>query len=266
MSQQPPAGPPEGWEPPPGNQGPPPPPVGHRPPPGWGPPPSQQPSGDQPTTPLPPPPQGQPPTGWGPPNSPPTGSEVPARSDPKPPFYRRGWFPLLTFLLGAVVGAGSAGGQSEPRVETRTITQVSVQEIPTFKASCSDYTKLADIAACRAAQEQRDAAVTTTTKPKPKPTTTTQPKPKVRVLFERNGNGITEKTVTSRGDIKVIWRNKSSDGVFQLWADSDGDGVADDFIANTQEAGSDTWESGPGTYRFTVNATGRWYVKIIDQG
>jgi hypothetical protein len=114
----------------------------------------------------------QPSSGWGPP-PPPKGPEVREGSDSKPPFYRRGWFPLLTFLVGAVVGAGIVGDtESEPR--TRTVTQVSVQEIPTFKESCSDYRKLADVVACRAAQEKREAAATTTTS-KPAPTTTRKP-------------------------------------------------------------------------------------------
>jgi hypothetical protein len=115
----------------------------------------------------------QPPSGWGPPPPPPKGPEVRAASDPKPPFYRRGWFPLLTFLVGAVVGVGSAGGtESEP--QTRTVTQVSVQEIPVFKESCSDYTRVADIAACRAAQEKREAPAPTTTS---RPAATRPPAP-----------------------------------------------------------------------------------------
>jgi hypothetical protein len=57
--------------------------------------------------------QQQPPAGWGPPPSSPKGPEVRAGSDPKPPFYRRGWFPLVTFLAGAVVGVGGAGGAGQ---------------------------------------------------------------------------------------------------------------------------------------------------------
>jgi hypothetical protein len=115
--------------------------------------------------------QQPPPTGWGPPPQPPKGPEVPGGTTA--PFYRRGWFPLVTFLVGAVIGVGSAGGgDSEP--QTRTVTEVSVQEIPVFKESCSDYTRLADIAACRKVQEQRETAAATTTS---KPATARPPAP-----------------------------------------------------------------------------------------
>jgi hypothetical protein len=106
-------------------------------------------------------------SGWGPP-PPPHGPDVGAGSDPKPPFYRRGWLPLVTFLVGAAIGVGvTAAGNPEP--QTRTVTEVSVQEIPTFKESCSDYTRVDDIAACRLAQEKREAAAPTTSPPVTRP-------------------------------------------------------------------------------------------------
>jgi hypothetical protein len=113
----------------------------------------------------------QPPSaGWDPPPQPRTGPGVRPAVDSKPPFYRRGWFPLAAFLVGAIVGGAlglAAAGSPEP--QTRTVTEVSVQEIPTFKESCSDYTRVEDIAACRKAQENREAAPTTSSPPVTRP-------------------------------------------------------------------------------------------------
>jgi hypothetical protein len=69
--------------------------------------------------------------------------------------------------------AASASGEPEPQV--KTVTHVSVQEIPTFLESCSDYTRLADKAACRNWRVKSALAATTTTAPEP--TTTATPKP-----------------------------------------------------------------------------------------
>jgi hypothetical protein len=100
----------------------------------------------------------------------PHGPDVRPAVDPKPPFYRHGWFSLVTFLVGSIIGGAlglAAASSQEP--QTRTVTEVSVQEIPTFKESCSDYTRVEDIAVCRKAQEKREAAQTTTSPPVTKP-------------------------------------------------------------------------------------------------
>jgi len=88
-----------------------------------------------------------PPPGWGQPPPPPP---PPAGRPPKPPFYRRGWFPLVTFLVGALVGVASAGGGSDPQaVRTVTVTSVVYRPQPT------------------SIQKVPAAGQTTTTTPKP---------------------------------------------------------------------------------------------------
>ena len=71
-------------------------------------------------------------------------------------------------LPARLVPAGHLPGRCDDRrrqrcqhPETRAATEVSVQEIPVFKESCSDDTRVADIAACRKAREQRAAAAPT---------------------------------------------------------------------------------------------------------
>lgn len=71
-----------------------------------------------------------------------------------------------------------------------------MQEIPVFKESCSDDTRVADIAACRKAREQRAAAAPTSEGGGAREAGT--------VLLRAKGTGNTQQ-FTSAGDWDLRW-------------------------------------------------------------
>jgi hypothetical protein len=135
VSQQPPAGPPQGWQPAPG----------------------------EPTQPLPKPPE----QGWGqqPPRPPRAGGL---------PWYKRWWWAvaLTAFVLGAAIGGAS---QPEPEVRTETVTQVSVSERTVWTPECEKLSNQSERDQCEGImagynKSLQSAATTTTKPPAPKPT------------------------------------------------------------------------------------------------
>jgi hypothetical protein len=115
------------------------------------------------------PPQPDPTQSWAQP--PPAG---PATRPPKLPFYRRGWFPLVTFIVGALVGAGSAGGGSDPQATPRTVTVTSVvyrpqptsiQKVPAPGQATTTRPKPAVTAAPAATIEEGEWSVPAEVKP-----------------------------------------------------------------------------------------------------
>jgi hypothetical protein len=68
----------------------------------------------------------------------------PAVRPPKPPFYRRGWFPLVTFLAGWMIATLSAGTGNTPATRTVTVTSIVERtvEVPasTTKAGAAPTT------------------------------------------------------------------------------------------------------------------------------
>jgi hypothetical protein len=166
-----------------------------------------------------PPTTGPPTTTWGAP--PPT-----APKPTKTPLWRRTWVvAAATGLAGLILGSLTATSpEPQVRTETKTVTQVSVQEIPTFKESCSDYERLADIAACRAAQEKLEVAAAPPTTVKPTP-----PKP-------APAPSITDGTYEVGSEVKA--GTYKSDGGECYWERLKGfSGDFGDIIANDNTSG-----------------------------
>jgi hypothetical protein len=166
MSQQPPPGPPEGWDHPSGEptqplgQG-----SGQQPPAQ----PQRPPTSQQPQWGQPPGQQAHP--GWGPPPAQP-------KSPHRRPWYQRFWWAIAigAFILGGLIGAGGSG--ADPQAAPATVTVTSIQQVARYEPLCSNYLDEEDQRLCeQREQEIRDAtksaaaaaATTATTKPKPAP-------------------------------------------------------------------------------------------------
>lgn len=141
MSQQPPPGPPEGWDRPSGEptqplgQG-----SGQQPPAQ----PQGPPTGQQPQWGQPPGQQAHP--GWGPPPAQP-------KSPDRRPWYQRFWWAIAigAFILGGLIGAGGSG--ADPQAAPETVTVTSIQRVARYEPLCSNYLDEEDQRLC----EQRES-------------------------------------------------------------------------------------------------------------
>ena len=199
MSNQPPAGPPEGGEPRPQGEGP------ERPTePQW---PTQGPQwGTQPPTQPPQPPPG----GWGPPpqGAPPTqpqwGQQPPGPPQPpkpKPPIYRRPWFIIVGVLVLFLIGAALLG--DPPQEEAQPVASAAPTTVATTNPAPSTTSEPATTA-----EPVTTAKPTTTAAPKPIPSKTILRNAVVKALGESNRDvkRLPQFSATEGEYIVLTWR------------------------------------------------------------